>query len=114
MVFSVSPETRLVDWVKLCWAAKSLSKYAIVFALGGWMVSIRAQESQLPYMQRATHQAEKIQQAAGPDPLKTIECERRRGAKAEVVAEQAVKISENRIVPRKLLDQIPDCPPPKK
>lgn len=109
-MISVEPGKRLVDWSKLNRRLPIIASHVIAFAVGGWAVSIRAQEAELPYKDRATHKLERLQAVAGPNPLATINCERRRGTVAEVVAVQAVRLSSYQAVSGDLLDKIPDCP----
>lgn len=100
-----------IDWTEVCKWTKELGKLAFAFALGGWLVSIRAQEGQLPYRTEATHQLEQVKKVAGPNPVATIACERNRANVAEAVADQSVAVSNFAAVQPGILKAIPDCPP---
>jgi hypothetical protein len=99
-----------INWTWLLKLAKQGGALAFAFALGGWIVSIRAQEASLPYKERSTVQLETIHKEVGKNPIATIKCERNRADVAEAVADQAVAVSNFAAVPNKLLDVIPDCP----
>jgi hypothetical protein len=110
MILDMAPTAHRIDWVKVQHRAKLAGAFALTFAAGGWVASIRSQEASLPYLQRAAIQQERLQEIAGPNPIAAIKCERRKSAAAEVVADQAVAISNFTAVPKQLLAAIPDCP----
>lgn len=110
MILSVDAKTRIVDWSKLNRRLPLIGSHIIALAVGGWIVSIRAQEASLPYLQRAALQQEATKAIAGPNPIAAIKCERHKSAVAEAVADQAVAISNFTAVSEKLLETIPDCP----
>ena len=102
-----------VDWICVQRVVYLGCAFALTFAAGGWLVSIRVQEQNQPYLLKATHQFEQVQKVAGPNPVATIKCERRRGDVAEHVAEKA-KSDVFIGAPSADLNTIPDCPPPPK
>ena len=88
--------------------------FGFTFAAGGWMVSMRDDAARLPYLERSTHEAERVKDKVGPNPLATIDCLKRKSAVASSVAGQAVVSNYNADVPVPSLTQIPNCPPPPK
>jgi len=102
-----------IDWVCVQRGVYFACAFALTFAAGGWLVSIRVEEQNQPYLLKATHQFEQVQKVAGPNPVATIKCERRRGDVAETVAAKA-KADVLIGAPSADLNSIPDCPPPPK
>lgn len=99
-----------IDWLCVQRVFYYALAFMAVFAAGGWLTSIRVQESTLPYKNRATAHYEDVQRVAGPNPVATIKCLRHRGDVGEAVADQAVAVSNFSAVPDQLLEAIPDCP----
>lgn len=101
-------------WFRLDWRCIQKNFYWIVavlfaFAAGGWMVSIRVEEQNLPYLQSATNRFERVQRIAGPNPEATVRCLNRKADVAEDVAEIA-KWDERMGAPSADLSSIPECP----
>ena len=99
-----------IDWVSVKRQAKMIGFGMGMFALGGWVVSIRAQEASLPYKEASTHQLETLKRTAGPNPGKTIDCLTKKADKAEDVAVKAVQCANDLSAPVPSLAAIPDCP----
>lgn len=96
-----------IDWGQACKWTKELGKLAFAFALGGWVVSIRAQEATIPYKDRSTVQLEQIHKAVGANPVQQIQCDRKvAAAVAEVVKSKAADDTAVSELPVQV------CPPP--
>lgn len=108
------PHQFRINWVCVQTAFNYAIAFAAVFAAGGWLVSIRVQEASKPYQDRQAMAYEQVQKVAGPNPVASIKCERKRADTAVRVADQAVEVSNFAAVPDKLLQAIPACPPPPK
>jgi hypothetical protein len=109
-LLSVDPKFRRIDWINLCRLTKLVGSYAFAVALGGWVVSIRANEASLPYKNRSTAQLEVIHQEVGANPVAQIRCDRRVAA---AVAKAPVVLNEPQAKIIAVPSTIEVCPPPK-
>ena len=100
-----------IDWHCVQKLVKQGGALAFAFAMGGRLVSIRAEEGQLAYRAAATQKFERVQAVAGPNPVAQVKCLTKKADKAEQVAEDAVAVSSFQAVPEAALGAIPDCPP---
>lgn len=106
-------ESLSINWIRVLDMAKKGGALAMAFALGGWVVSIRAQEARQPYLQRSAVQLEQVKKITGANPVANVKCLKRQGAVATDVAAQAVAVAEdnNGYPPLPDLNRIPFCPP---
>lgn len=101
-----------LPWRRIAKTVRTLGIAAISFAAGGWVVSIRDQAAQLPYLERTTAHHEQEQRVLGGNPMALVRCERRRTRIAEKTAVQAVLAAEIANVPVPALTEVPpECPP---
>jgi hypothetical protein len=101
-----------LPWRRIAGTVRMLGIIAISFAAGGWLVSIRDQAAQLPYLERTAANHEHEQKVLGANPVALVKCERRRVRIAESNALQAVQAAQAANVPLpNLADVPPPCPP---
>lgn len=109
----MAAENLPINWVRVLDLVKKGGALAMAFALGGWIVSIRAQEARQPYLERSTAQLEQVKKITGANPVAAVKCLKRQGAVATDVAAQAVAVAEDSggYPPLPDLNKIPYCPP---